>query len=284
MEASPNQKRAIAYTRVSTDGQADGHSLAHQITEIEQYCRDNELLLVGSFSEIESAATIKKRPAFKQAVQTLNRDEADFIVCINFDRFSRNLLDFELIRRSLEQKGKAILSTQQSFLTPIKKNKDFDYRLAAQMQREMIEAEMERWKIRERCLNGRNKKVAQGGWWGHRPPHEFDVVQGELVLNLQRLKKIQAIYRHILRLRKLGFTYRAVAAYLSGDNGLLNADGTRGRAFPVLSKRQTLRRRRESMKCGGGDKWLPSTIFRFLTTYEQRRELWSKAERSERIA
>lgn len=277
MQATQDQKRAIGYTRVSTDGQADGHSLEHQTAEIERYCRDNNLKLVATFSEIESAATIKKRPAFKEAVRILNADQADYLVCTNLDRFSRNLLDFELIRRSLERKGKAILSTQQSFLTPIKKSKDFDFRLQAQAQREMIEAEVERWKIRERCLGGRYRKVSQGGWVGHRPLYEFDVKQGELVLNAERFKTVKMVLRLAIRLRKLGFTYSGIGRYLSGANNLLNPDGTRGRIFPRLSQREILRKRRVPLAKGDGPTWVQSTVFKLIHGYGTRRALWAQA-------
>ena len=269
---------ALAYIRVSTDGQADGQSLEQQNAEVEQYCRDNDLKLLATFPEIESAATISKRPAFKEAVRMLNASKADYIVCANLDRFSRNLLDFELIRRSLERKGKGILSTQQSFLTPINKSKDFDFRLQAQAQREMIEAEVERWKIRERCLKGRTRKVAQGGWWGHRPPYEFDVKQGELVINPDRQRTIKGLIRLITRLRKLGWTYKRVAEYLSGHNGLFNPDGTRGRRYPILSTRDVLRKRRNGQTDTGQRDWVQSTVFKLVRGYGTRQALWQKLE------
>ena len=208
--------RAIGYPRVSTYSQESlGFSLDDQIQSIEKFCNDKGIELTAHFIESESGSSIKGRSTFKAALRHLYNDpDTEAIIVTNLDRSSRSVLDCELIRQALARKGKRLISIQEQYLTPYGHDIDpeFEDYLEAAIQHRMVEAEAERKRIRKRFLRGRKSKESKGGWIGFRPPYEYDVVQGELVLNWER----NQIVKLICRLRTYSkWPYTKIASYLN---------------------------------------------------------------------
>ena len=85
----------ICYKRVSTDDQADrGFSLQHQERMLRQYCEINDHNIVGIYTEDYSAKTFD-RPEWKKLMLYIkqNKKKVDMVLCLRWDRFSRNLYD-----------------------------------------------------------------------------------------------------------------------------------------------------------------------------------------------
>ena len=235
---------AIGYVRCSTDKQErEGYSLDQQVKEIEQYCHDYGLYLTAIFREIESAKTAEGRPVFQAARQHLEANESDVMVFTNWDRFARNILDHETIRQDLRKRGKQLIATQQRFLSA---GDEDDYELEAALSHAAVDNEKERKKIRARLVRGLKQKVSQGGWHGSKPPYEYDIVQGEPVLNFARWQVI----KKIIRLRKWAkMTYHGIADYLN-ETGV-----------PGYSARTTLKRRiRKSLRRSDGTWYYRSVV------------------------
>lgn len=249
--------KAVGYPRVSTMGQdSNGYSLEDQVTCIEKFCAEKGIELVAHFMEIESAATMTNRPAWKGALKLVyNSPDIEFVVITNLDRHSRSVLDAEIVKRGLSKRGKRLLSVQEQYLTPIyDSDPEFGDYLESAMQHRMVEAEQERKRIRRRVLRGKKAKSARGGWIGFRPPYEYDVVQGELVLNAER----SAVVRLMRRLRKwTGISYRRIAAYLNAKE------------IPPPHARKTLRDRQRPPLRGTG-LWTDSSVFNLLKTNSDR--------------
>ena len=86
------KRRAILYVRVSTDEQAEkGYSLAHQEERLRNNCLINNIDIIGFYKEDHSAKTFE-RPEFKRLLEFLkkNKDCADLLLFLKWDRFSRN--------------------------------------------------------------------------------------------------------------------------------------------------------------------------------------------------
>lgn len=266
--------KAVGYPRVSSNGQSGkGHSLDAQAADIEEFCKNNEIELVAHFREVESAASITERPIFRATLKyVINDPSISLIVVNNLDRFSRNVLDNELIRQMLARKGKQIISVQQRYLTPLNGDQE-DEDLTAALQHASVDNERERKKIKKRFMRGKQQKVSNGGWAGHRPRYEYDVFQGELVLNKER-----AMYlRHMNRVYKLGiFSLPQLCEYLNGKNKLRNTDGTRGRVIPSPGARQNLRKRTGGYIKKPRGIWTVGTIWSILNRErrEKTRQSW----------
>jgi site-specific DNA recombinase len=85
-------KRAILYTRVSTDEQAlRGYSLNDQHEKLKAFCLIHQIEVIQHFQDDHSAKSFD-RPAFKKLVEFLkqNKSSTDLLLFIKWDRFSRN--------------------------------------------------------------------------------------------------------------------------------------------------------------------------------------------------
>lgn len=96
------KKRAIIYTRVSTDEQANsGYSLGVQYEQLLKYCELKEIEVVKHFVDDHSAKTFN-RPEFNKLLTfaKTNRNAIDYLLFVSWDRFSRNAPDaYEMLGR-----------------------------------------------------------------------------------------------------------------------------------------------------------------------------------------
>jgi site-specific DNA recombinase len=84
-------KRAIIYTRVSTDEQNNGYSPADQKDKLYRYCENNNIDVVGFYHDDASGKSFE-RPEWKKIMGFLrkNKNTVDYIYFLKWDRFSRN--------------------------------------------------------------------------------------------------------------------------------------------------------------------------------------------------
>ena len=102
-----NIKKAIIYTRVSTDDQADkGYSLMDQDERLRRYCKENDIEVLAHFKEDHSAKTFD-RPEFTKLVDYVlsNKLRNIYLLFIKWDRFSRNSADAYIMLRKLNELG-----------------------------------------------------------------------------------------------------------------------------------------------------------------------------------
>lgn len=109
-------KRAILYTRVSTDEQAQkGFSLPHQKMMLEKYCSVKEITVVKHYEEDFSAKNFD-RPEFNKLMLFIkaNRGKIDLLVFTRWDRFSRNQEEALRVIRELKKYGVTLDCVEQS--------------------------------------------------------------------------------------------------------------------------------------------------------------------------
>lgn len=86
--------KAVAYIRVSTQDQVDGHSLAAQERLFRELCRGRGWDPVHVYREEGRSAhvdSINKRPVFKQLLEEAGTGRFEVVVVHTLDRWSRNL-------------------------------------------------------------------------------------------------------------------------------------------------------------------------------------------------
>lgn len=95
-------KRAILYTRVSTDEQAEkGYSLRAQDERLRTYCGIKHISVAAHFQDDASAKTFN-RPAFTLLMEYLkeHKNAAEVLLFVKWDRFSRNTSEaYQMIDR-----------------------------------------------------------------------------------------------------------------------------------------------------------------------------------------
>lgn len=85
--------RTILYKRVNMDEQADsGFSLQYQEQVLRQFCEYNKFEIVGVYTEDYSGKDFN-RPEWSKLMNFLkkNRGKVDQVICLRWDRWSRNL-------------------------------------------------------------------------------------------------------------------------------------------------------------------------------------------------
>ena len=85
--------RAVAYVRVSSMSQLDGHSLDAQERLFKELCKNRRWEPVRIYREEGKSAhveAISRRPAFRQLLDDASKDQFDVVVVHTLDRWSRN--------------------------------------------------------------------------------------------------------------------------------------------------------------------------------------------------
>jgi DNA invertase Pin-like site-specific DNA recombinase len=87
--------RAICYSRVSTlDQETSGLSLDHQARALRDECERRGWAIVRELVDVASAKALTGRPMLAEALDALQRGEADVLVVTRLDRLSRSTADF----------------------------------------------------------------------------------------------------------------------------------------------------------------------------------------------
>ena len=115
--------RAVGYIRVSTEDQTEGHSLPAQRREIERYCEQHGLRLVGMYADEGVSAytdVVEKRPQLSALLADAHRHLFDVVVVHTIDRWARNArVHFEsLARLGTARVGFASVSENVDYSTP----------------------------------------------------------------------------------------------------------------------------------------------------------------------
>ena len=107
--------RALLYTRVSTDEQADrGFSLRDQEARLRAHCRREGVCVVRHYQDDASAKTFD-RPAFQELLTFVekNRGALDTLFVVKWDRFSRDATGALSMIRRLEERGVRVQAIEQ---------------------------------------------------------------------------------------------------------------------------------------------------------------------------
>lgn len=110
--------RVIAYTRVSTDKQADkGHSLATQRKKLEQYAKLYDLEIVAHLKDEGISAKNMDRPGLKRAIELLECGKAEGLLVTKLDRLTRSLKDLLHLTEQFRDNKWALMSVAEQIDT-----------------------------------------------------------------------------------------------------------------------------------------------------------------------
>ena len=160
-------KRAIIYTRVSTDDQAvHGYSLNNQKDVIERYCKQNNFQIIKHYEEDYSAKDFE-RPEFKNLMEFCKKEHKsiDILLFTRWDRFSRNIGECYAIFKQFGKLGIEINSIEQPT----------EDEPTSKLMRgiHLMIGEMEREVIAKRTKEGMRRAMKEGYWVG-KPPKGYD--------------------------------------------------------------------------------------------------------------
>lgn len=198
--------KALAYVRVSTQGQVDGVSLETQESKIRSYCDANDLELLKVYCDAGlSGGKASNRPALQEALSAIQKGEAGALVVFRLDRLARNTVDALTIAKRLDRRGASLHSLSEKLDTSSATGRFF-FALVASL------AELERGIIAERTAAAHAFTRAQGLATGHAPFGYALAGDGRTLLPV---KREQDVLRKITRLTASGASERAIVAKLN---------------------------------------------------------------------
>ena len=201
-------KRAVAYCRVSTQGQIgeDRFGIDSQRNMIKEYCAKNDIEVVNWYIDEAISGTEEHRPAFDKILEgEVTNPPVQYIIVAKTDRISRDI--------NLYYAYKAMLTKMNLEIISVTEDWSAQDRLTAMILENFLAmaAMIERENIRVRMSGGRKQKAKNGGYSGGQPPMGYKVVDGKLVINEDEA----ATVRYIFELKKQGLTMQATVDALN---------------------------------------------------------------------
>ena len=207
--------KAVAYLRVSTEGQIDKYGFAAQETAVRDYADKNDIQLVKIFKEKGLSGThdLDDRIALVELVDFLDEAE-DITLCIipEFSRLARKLMVQEKILDDFKRKGWSVVSVKEPDLC-----KDDPERV---LMRSIMGAinEYDRKMIISRLKAGRIAKTRKGEHATGRLPMGYDSVLKDGKKKMVKVESEIEIVKLIKQLREVKLlSYQKIADYLNNQ-------------------------------------------------------------------
>lgn len=241
--------KAVAYCRVSTDGQIgeDRFGIPAQREQIQNYCDQKGIEIVGWFIDEGVSGAKERRPEFDKILQgAVTNPPIDYVVVAKTDRISRDINLYYAYKNLLQKQGLEILSVAEDW-----SNQD---KLTAMILENFLAmaATVERENIRVRTSSGRSLKARSGGYAGGRRPYGYSVQDGKLVIDETEAKAVRLIFG----MKDRGETFQAICEALNKSGFVTKS----GKPF-VISTIQVILGNRPvyegKYKYGKDSEWVP---------------------------
>lgn len=184
---------ALLYTRVSKEDQVKfGMSLDAQLESLKQYCSENNLKIRNIYSdEGISGGSITKRKAFQNMIEEAK--PGDIILFTKLDRFSRNLLDANIVVKELTKKDVSIKAINEDDIDTSTADGKFIFNLKLSL------AQREREKVSERINDVFEYKIKQGEVCTGKVPVGYMIKDKHLVLDPVKSVWIREMFDYFLK-------------------------------------------------------------------------------------
>lgn len=220
-------KNAVAYLRVSTEGQEDKFGLEAQRQQIQNYADENNYNIVSWHEEVGSGA--KERPILESIVEggVVTNPPIDAVLVYKNDRVARDMKLYFYYLFKLEQKGIKLIAVKEDF-------GNYDPSIVG-LLRAMFQfvAEQERMNITKRTMAGRIVKAQSGGFCGGKTPYGYRSDNHELVIDENEAE----VVREIFYCKSRGMTDSATVMHLT-ENGYRTRSGSLFQSANIISIRK----------------------------------------------
>lgn len=200
-------KGAIIYARVSTKGQEEeGSSLETQIAAALALANSISVPVLKVYREIYTGAELYDRPLLSEARQEMRQGNCSHLIAYSVDRLARNPIHTGILVMECERYG-----VDLQFVTePI----DSTPEGALVLYVKGYAAQLEREKIRERCVRGKRAIALSGKI--HRAGTDlygYHREEGKRIINEVEAAIVRQIFERMIQ----GASVRAVARYLNSE-------------------------------------------------------------------
>ena len=180
--------RVGLYPRVSGHEQEDNYSIPEQIDRMKKYCESRDWMVYKIYTDSGFTGSNMERPGLQDLMKDVESGKLDMVLVYKLDRLSRSQKDtLFLIEDVFDKHGVGFTSMTENFDTSTPFGKAILGVLA-------VFAQLEREKIKERTMMGKDSRAQEGKWHGSKwIPIGYDYTDGELIPNEYEAMQIKEI-------------------------------------------------------------------------------------------
>lgn len=204
--------RYVAYTRVSTEAQAEGWGLTEQARACRAWAKANghRILVVETDTGRSGASDVLDRPALARALGAVKDRRASGVIVARLDRLARDMVLQEQLLGEITRMGGQLHSAVPSEDAVLVDDPDDPAR--GMIRRILgVVADYERQLIRLRLRSGAARKREAGLFAGGQPPYGWKAEGRELAPRSDE----QTWLAYMREYRDLDFSYQAIADELN---------------------------------------------------------------------
>lgn len=180
--------RVGLYPRVSGHEQEDNYSIPEQIERMQKYCESRDWMVYKIYTDSAYSGSNMDRPGLQDMIKDCESGKLDMVLVYKLDRLSRSQRDtLFLIEDVFDKNGVGFTSMTENFDTSTPFGKAILGVLA-------VFAQLEREKIKERTMDGKDARAKEGKWHGGKwVPIGYDFIGGMLYPNEYEAMQIREI-------------------------------------------------------------------------------------------
>lgn len=202
-------KKGAAYARYSTDRQTE-NSIAYQLTNIQKYCAEHDILIVATFTDEKRSGTNTDREGFQQLVAAAKRHDFETVVIYDISRGSRDVSDWFSFRKQMTLLGIEVISATGQKLGDLTNSQDFLMELLT-----VGMGQVEVLNTRQKSIDGVAVKAKEGVFLGGTPPLGYDITNGQYIINPEEAKAVEIIFDMYAD----GYSYKDILNAVKGVTG-----------------------------------------------------------------
>ena len=192
-----NVQRVALYIRVSTQEQADeGYSVGEQTDRLKKYAEAMRWNVYKIYVDPGYSGGNMDRPGLNEMIKDIESGEIDTVVVYKLDRLSRSQYDtLYLIEKVFLANNTDFVSMTENFNTNSSLGRAMIGFLA-------VFAQLEKDKINERMVMGKDARAKEGKWHGGSTPpigYDYDPTTEELNINEFEAMQIRELYTLFLQ-------------------------------------------------------------------------------------
>jgi len=200
--------KAVAYLRVSTDGQAqeDRFGLSVQREDIDRYAKQNNIEIIKYYIESGVSGSKIDRPELNELLRDSESKSFNAVIVAKLDRVARDLMAQLFIEKELLKNDIEIISVAEPMRAEDATGQLFRHIIGAF-------AQFERARINERMTGGRLQKAKKGSYSGGRPAlgYTADKNTQSLKINPDKTDTVKLVFE----LRDQGLSFQSIADKLN---------------------------------------------------------------------
>lgn len=180
--------RVGLYPRVSGHEQEDNYSIPEQIDRMKKYCEARDWMVYKIYTDSVYSGSNMERPGLQDMIRDCEKGKLDMVLVYKLDRLSRSQKDtLFLIEDVFEKNGVGFTSMTENFDTSTPHGKFIIGILS-------VFAQLEREKIKERTMIGKDSRAKEGKWHGSKwVPIGYDYTDGLLIPNEYEAMQVKEI-------------------------------------------------------------------------------------------